>query len=398
MGWNFVTSLSNHHELHVITEEAKWKKDIENELANKPGLRQNLKFYYIRKKRNRLLRKIWPPSYYIYYRMWQRKAYKLAVELDKKENFNLIHQLNMVGFREPGYLWKINKPFVWGPIGGLEDVSFKLLLNLDLTGVIYYITRTVINKLQKRFYRRPLRAATRDHSCLIAATRGEQSNIRKYWNRDSTIIPEVGREIYNGNSGVRSDEESLRIVWSGQHTAGKALNILLKGLIQLPPEIKWHLSILGSGRKTESWKSMAQRAGIAHKCTWHSWIERKDAQNIMKKSHVICITSIKDLTSTVTMEGLSLGLPVICLDHCGFGNVVNDTCGIKIAVDYPERIVRGFRDAIQTLYTDEPYRRNLSAGALKRASEFSWEQKTMEINRIYDSLTDHSSTQPADLN
>ena len=28
----------------------------------------------------------------------------------------------MIGFREPGYLWKIEeKPFVWGPIGGLKQ-------------------------------------------------------------------------------------------------------------------------------------------------------------------------------------------------------------------------------------------------------------------------------------
>jgi hypothetical protein len=32
--------------------------------------------------------------------------------------------LNMIGYREPGYLWKLNVPFVWGPMGG-TNVKFS---------------------------------------------------------------------------------------------------------------------------------------------------------------------------------------------------------------------------------------------------------------------------------
>ena len=35
----------------------------------------------------------------------------LGLKLDKKENFDIVHQLNMVGYREPGYLWKIDFQF-----------------------------------------------------------------------------------------------------------------------------------------------------------------------------------------------------------------------------------------------------------------------------------------------
>ena len=43
MGWNFVTGLSEFHEVHVITETLKWKTEIEQHLALFPELKNNLK-------------------------------------------------------------------------------------------------------------------------------------------------------------------------------------------------------------------------------------------------------------------------------------------------------------------------------------------------------------------
>ena len=44
----------------------------------------------------------------------------------------------MVGYREPGYLWKIEKPFVWGPIGGLENSPWRFLPSLGIKGFMFY--------------------------------------------------------------------------------------------------------------------------------------------------------------------------------------------------------------------------------------------------------------------
>ena len=87
MGWNFVQGLSKFHELHVIVEQLKWEKPIKNYIKDNPHISDNITFHFIDKERNKLLRRIWPPSYYWYYRNWQKKAYSLALELDTKENF-----------------------------------------------------------------------------------------------------------------------------------------------------------------------------------------------------------------------------------------------------------------------------------------------------------------------
>lgn len=386
MGWNFVSGLSKYYDLHIISER-KFEESLKKKQRESPEDFSNLHFHFIEKQRNKLLRKIWPPSYYWFYKQWQKKAYQLAQDLDKKENFRIIHQLNMVGFREPGYLWKMNKPFVWGPIGGMENTSFCLLLNLNLVNFLHFFSRNVINLLQKYFSVRARRAATRSHNYLIAATPVNRDNIKKYWDRNSILMPEVGfilseRPLF----AKRYVNDSLRIIWSGLHEARKALNILLKSLSLISPDVNWELIILGSGPMTGTWKRLAERYGINSRCKWFDWLEMSEAHKKMKSSHVVCITSLHDLTSTVTLESLSFGLPVVCIDHCGFSEIINSDCGIKIPVDYPYRITHGFAHALETLYYDEPLRQRLATGAYKRAFDFRWEDKIEKLTKVYSSL------------
>ena len=129
MGWNFVKCLCRLHELHIITE-SKFKPDLNRYFKEHPEETPFYHFYFIEKKRHKKLRKVWPPSYYWFYKSWQKKALRLAQILDKQENFDVIHQLNMVGYREPGYLYEIGKPLVWGPMGGFNITPWLLLLSL----------------------------------------------------------------------------------------------------------------------------------------------------------------------------------------------------------------------------------------------------------------------------
>jgi glycosyltransferase involved in cell wall biosynthesis len=382
MGWNFVKGLSETNEVHVITEQEKWVSEINAYLAENPELKKNLHFYFIHKKRNRKLRKIWPPSYYWFYKVWQKKAYKLALQLDEIENFDIVHQLNMVGYREPGYLWKINKPFVWGPIGGLENSPWSFLPSLGVKGFIFYCGRNLLNLWQRNFYLRPKFAAKRLNSSLIAATPNTHYLIKKLWKVDSTIINEVGQHtVKEIQRSARKENEPIKIIWSGFHTPGKNLSLLLYALNKI--ETPFELHVLGKGEMTNEWKSLANSLGLMKNITWHGWLKQDEALNVMSKGHVLAITSISDLTSTVTLEALSYGLPIICLDHCGFADVVNNECGIKIAPTTPKKASKEIADAIEKLYKNESYRMSLSEGAVIRASDFSWPKKIAKINEIY---------------
>lgn len=383
MGWNFVSALSHKHELHILTE-GKFKSDIDRWFETHPEDKKYFNFYFIDKTRHKRLRKIWPPSYYWFYREWQRKALSTAQELDREHHFDLIHHLNMVGFRECGYLWKMDKPIVWGPTGGMHISPWCLLPHIGLYGMVYYGLRNIINIWQMHSKKTP-RMMARKSNAIIAATKDSQEAIKSLWGRDSTIIPEVG---LLENSIIRFPKtrgKILKIVWSGQHTPSKALNFLLEAISNSSNKDSIELHVLGKGVYTERWKKIADKLKLTN-VVWHGWVERSVAIEIMQTCHLLCITSMADLTSSVILEALSYGLPVIAPDCFGFSNTLTEECGIKIPIHSKRQYIKEYTTSIDKIFNNEAYRLRLTNGALLRAQDFRWEKKAEMIDEIYNNI------------
>lgn len=384
VGWGFVAALAERHDLWVIVEEEKFRSDIERYLAENPDFPSSVRFHFLRKQRNRPLRKLWPPSYYWYYRRWHENCLVLAEELHREVNFDLAHQLTMVGFREPGYLWKLGIPFVWGPIGGMGSFPWRFLPMAGAYGALYYVGYNLYNYLETRFARRPRLAANFTGSGLLAATPENQLGAKKYWGCPSTLICEVGLPPGSAVEPTRrAFGEPLRMVWTGLHIPRKALNLVLMAVARLSGVLNWELHVLGDGPCKAKWRRLAERLGVLDRCQFHGWLPRDQALGVMATSHLMLITSLRDLTSTVTVEALALGLPIVCLDHCGFAGVVDDRCGIKVPVTTPAKVVTDLSLAIGRLASDESLRVALAHGAVRRAQDFSWERKAELVDEIY---------------
>ena len=222
-------------------------------------------------------------------------------------------------------------------------------------------------------------------SSLRAATSEQRDYIKALYNKESVVIPEVGLYGESSFSVVqRKVGEKFRICWSGLHIPRKSLNLLLESIACLNrDDIELH--VVGEGSLTSKWKSKASSLGLEN-VIWYGWKNHSDAIDVLKTCHVFCITSLWDLTSTVLLESLSLGLPVIALDHCGFRNVINDECGIKIGIKSKKQVVGDLAKAIEKLAGDESLRRRLSEGAIKRSWVYNWEDKAFAINKMYESV------------
>ncbi len=393
VGWGWVRAISEYHDLFIITAEFH-RTDIEKALSEEPRLSGHIKFFYVPHRPWHyaptrgwafIESSVLKPVMNYAYRAWQRDAYKLANRLHVENKFDLAHQLTYVGFRFPGHLWKLNIPFVWGPIGGLENTPWKFLPGLGLSGCIYYAGRNVINSFHKRFLSGPKLAFRKARGGVIAATEGIRKEIRSWYGEEGEVICEIGppsaiAEKYS----VRAAGEPLKLSWSGQHLPGKALPLLLRALKGLPEDVIWQLDILGEGPCTRRWQRLASRLGIHEECRWHGRVERSEAIEIVHRSHIFVITSLKDLTSTVLLEALSQGVPVICPDHCGFSNVVTEECGIRVPLKSPRQFEHDLAIAIKKLADNEEKRRHLAKGALQRILDFSWEKKAELVDMIYE--------------
>jgi glycosyltransferase involved in cell wall biosynthesis len=394
VGWGWVKAIAQYHDLWVITAEFH-RADIEKAVAADPEGLSRVRFSYVPHQwwhyhpsgtwkfiENSICKPIMNRAY----RLWQYDAYRLGCALHQKIGFDLVHQITYVGFRFPGHLWALDIPFVWGPAAGLKNTPWQFLPHLGIRGCVYYAGRNVINAAHLRFLRDPKEAFRKAGRCggIITATQEERQNIRKWYGQESEVICEIGPPATYTNSLSRRDNgDPLRLAWSGQHEPGKALPILLRALSRLPQEVNWQLEILGQGSCTTRWQRLARRYGVDGGCRWQGWLPRDQAVTVMQKAHVFVITSLKDLTSSVLIEALACGVPVVCPDHCGFHDAVTDACGIRLPVCSVRQLEADLADALVYLAGHEERRRQLAQGALQRVQAFSWEEKAQRVDSIY---------------
>lgn len=388
-GWNFVVNIAKHHDVHAIVEEEVGKDDILKYLKQNPDSLKNVTFHFIKRRRCRLLRKIWPPSYYWSYRLWQKKAYKYALELDKQEDFDIVHQINLVGYREPGYLWKINKPFIWGPVGGLNQTAWNLLPFMSLYGIVFYTMRNLINKVHKRWSIAAQKASQKAHT-IFASDPETIHDIKKFWKRDAIVMREVGTSssISATKISPRKPGSPLQICWAGVHEPRKGLPILLRAVALCKQNV--HIHILGQGPCFRKWKNIARNLQVENIVTFHGKIPHDDVYNIMSKSHVFCITSISEGgTPNIVMEALQQGLPIVALNHCAYSSVIDNSCAIKIDIHPARTIIPQIANALDFLAESEETRQKLAHGALNRSQAYTWASKMEVLNAVYAQATNN---------
>lgn len=383
MGWNFLSNIAKYHDVHAIVEEGEFKECLTAYAAQHPEAVRNITFHFVPRSHHNTLRKIWPPSYYWFYRAWHKRALKLARKLDKRENFDIVHQVNMAGYREPGYLWKLGKPFIWGPLGGLNNTAWCLLPELGFRDSIFYGLRNIINSWQKRFGY-AARTVSQHASAILVSDPDGIRTVEYLWKRHPILMREVGSAPIEQEPVItpRLSGEALRVCWVGVHEARKALPILLRALAQCHCAVT--LDVLGSGEKEAAWKQLSHNLHLDDRVRFHGAIPHAQVSEIMKQSHLMCISSIHEGgTTSVCLEALQCGLPILALDHCGFATVIDETCGIKIPIQSQAAISARMAQELDRLAADDALRMQLAKGATVRSKAFTWDAKMELLNRVY---------------
>ena len=395
VGWNIVIRLAKAYDVTVLCGDLsgtrRMKNDLERYFKLNPPI-QGLCVHYVAPgllirffEKMHTFPGLWM-SYYLAYNLWQREAFKEACKLHMHRPFDLVHQLNMIGFRESGYLWRLKIPFVWGPVGGSPNEPLAFIGQFSLMGGLRVVVRNMINNFQKRTAWRS-RLAAHCASKLWAVTSADVQTMRDLWGMNVEQMLETGVTVRH-DLCPRSwgGQEALRIVWSGIHLPRKALPIFLHAVAGLEEKDRIIIDVLGEGPESAGWKALAERLGLNENVTWHGMLPHEKALSVMSDAHLMAFSSLKEGTPHVVLEALSLGLPVICHDACGMGIAVTKKCGIKIPLCDPQTSIEGFSQAIRRIFDDKALVESLSRGALERAAELSWDKKVEEIVAGYEDV------------
>ena len=386
MGWNFVYQIARFNKVIAVTRQNN-RPHIEKFMEENPdGVYKNMRFvyfdlpYWMRfwKKKGR--------GAMLYFWMWQRSIPHFISSLNI--TFDIAHNLNFHNDWTPSYLWKLGKPFVWGPIGHHPRIPAQYLVPYNKS---YRIKDRFMWVIKKFFwkYSSALKKTAKyaDHVlCMNKSVVGVLPDVEKKY----TIMPSVATE----DLGYKPDKISTKftIVSAGRLVPLKGFDLTISAfaefLSKLSPNKRANceLLVIGKGPEKAYYQELATRKGVDQQVRFINWIDRNDLMELLKDSSVFLFPSHEG-AGMIVAEALSFGVPVICLDNCGPGEFIDHNCGIRITEQDYNGTVEALSDGILELYKNPQKLKRMSSGARHRfKNHFDWSNRGETLNAIYQNL------------
>ncbi|MGC3999870.1 MAG: glycosyltransferase family 4 protein [Anaeromyxobacter sp.] len=399
VGWNYVKRLARVHDLLLITQDNEFRPAIEQALAGLDTAGHRVEPHFVRHgarsdgRKNNLR-----VFYYLTYILYQWRVLRLAQALCGRRDVRAIHHLTIVGFREPGFLWLLQKPFVWGPVGGLVFTPPGLFDLLSPKMRAFQVIRNLITAAQFHCslrVRLAFRKATRNGR-FIAATEDIGRRFTAALGGDYVRIPETGAEPSASQLGLdrQAMERPLRLLWVGALIDIKPMEPLLEAIASIEGHrARIQLDVVGDGDSAERYRECATRLRV--NAVFHGWKPHAEVQRMYGGADLFVLFSLKDLTTNVVFEALGQGVPVLCLDHHGYSEIVDAGCGYKLPITGRDGVVLAAATVLRQALAEPQQLESLRAGALARAREFSWDRNVAQVSAIYAELAGGGEPRPA---
>jgi len=378
VGWNLALEISNFgHEVWVITRTNNHPA-ITDAISNLPEKNKPNFIYYdlphwVRR---------WKTGHkgiHFYYFLWQYGAYRLAKQLNRKIQFDLVHHITFVSIRQPSFMGNLGIPFFFGPAGGGERSPWRLRYSFGFRGLIIDLIRDIANFAVKidPFMWNTFYQADR----IYVTSEQTMSLLPKCFQSKAQVQLAIGIERPK-NLVVRRTKFPFRVLYVGRFLYWKGMQIGIHSFARLLESVPdSFLTLVGEGPEKEKWEILSIKLGIEKKIDWVPWIDHRELQNFYRQNNVFLFPSLHDSGGQVVLEAMAQGLPVVCLAVGGPMKIVNKTCGFKVPVHgiKAEQIIELIANALIKIAKDRSLLFKLSSGALDRAKDFTWASTIKEV-------------------
>lgn len=386
MGWNFVYQIARFNKVFAITRENN-RTAIEKYMNENPDVvYHNIDFLYFDLPYWMRFWKKGSRGAMLYYYMWQRGIVNFVRNQDL--HFDISHNVNFHNDWTPSFLWKLQKPMVWGPVGHHPIIPKQYLKPYSSK----YLWKDSATWLVKKYfwkYSFSLKNTVKNASHIWCMNSGVPK-VLKLKEQSYSVLPSVATEDFVAN--VKTEGKNFNIISVGRFVPLKGFDLTLLSFIKFIyrlPIIERHnckLTIVGSGPEKELYSQIINDNNVESYVEIIEWIDRKDLMNIYEKSSVFLFPSHEG-AGMVVAEALSFGLPVVCLDNEGPGQYINPDCGITIPKANYEKTVAQLSEALLKLHSERSLLHRLSIGARKQYEEkFTWNSRGEHLKNIYNQL------------
>ena len=383
--WQWIITLAQRgYQLEVITAIHQDNQEVILDYLKQHDI-QNINFHFVQYRDVLSFVPIRQVKLYVKYWLWHYHAYQKAKEICKAKPVALVHQLNTIGFRLPGFQFLLKKPMVWGPIGGGQPYHLPLFSHLTFKGKIAKGVYNIINAIQWKFAPY-INYCFRRADVILCSTQEIQEMVeKKTFVAKAKVfhIPEtacIAKDI--GTQKELNTNEEIVISYACLLHHGKNLPFIFDALARMKGE-NIRFELCGEGPLEKEYKAMAAKKGLDN-IVWHGWLSKEETREVIKKSDIFVMSSIREANSNVIFEALATATPVISIALSGMKDtIVHGVNGYLIPMKKRDEMIEELVSILRQLMTNKQKLKELSDGAYTSAKVHTYSHRIDELQPIY---------------
>jgi glycosyltransferase involved in cell wall biosynthesis len=313
-------------------------------------------------------------AFYLNARRWIRAT------LTRGERFDLAYQPVPVAMRYPSPVAGLGIPYVIGPVGGSLDSPPGF--NRETDTAPWYIALRRLDSLRMRWD--PLLCKTYDGaSCIIGIAPYVCNFLKKRPIRQFEIMSETGIERLPESVDRSSRGDRVRLLYVGRIVRTKGVRDAIRAM-DLLRDLPVVLDVVGEGFDRVACENLASHLGVADQVVFHGWRSRLQVEDFYRAADIFVFPSYREPGGNVTFEAMGFGLPLVVSTRGGPGQVVDETCGIRVTPVTPDQYARDVAAAIRRLVEDRDLRVSLGEGARRRVADIGlWNRKFDQLDLLF---------------
>lgn len=382
MGWNYVYQIARFHKVIAVTRENN-RPHIEQYMSQYPNeLYQNMTFLYFDLPKYKRFWKRGSRGAMLYFLLWQKGIVNFVK--NQKIDFDIAHNLNFHNDWTPSFLWKLNKPFVWGPIGHHPQISSIYSKTMDLKTRL----KNEMAWIVKNYFWKHSSALknTIENASYIWCMNDSVPKVLNLTNKRYHVSPSVATQDFGCSF---KSNEYFHVLSAGRLVHMKGFDLTINSFakfLEKNVDCKAHLTIVGDGPEKKNLLTLIELLKIGEHVSIIHWMERDSLMKVMRDASVFLFPSHEG-AGMVVPEALSFGLPILTIDNCGPGQFVSENYGFVIGEETYEATINGLAEGLSVLYRDEDKFQAMRQAARKAFEEkFHWDRRGEQLKKLYETI------------
>lgn len=393
VGWSYVINAATYNNVYALTRTAN-KADIESYCDTNRVDLSRIHFIYVEQSKL-FTEKIYKLNRYFgflgSYFVWQKAAYKAAQKLSNDVQIDICHHVSIADFRCAGELWKLNVPFIFGPVGGGQETPecFSEYVKNHWKSEIF---RRYMNRITTMMpsYRKALKCASivyssNDETSKCIKRRMSQSEQKKLCQMTELCIDKS--YLDEREKILKEKKDVVHIIVSGRLIYRKGIQVLLEAVSKMNATNAYQVDIYGDGDQGTFLKDYVKKNRLEKVVTFHGKIPFDEMQNAYKKADIYVLPSLRESTGTAVFEALANKLPVVTFNQNGAKYIVENDAGILVDLNSKKQVLNDLAKALDTLVDDFELRKIYGeCGFNKLKNSYTWDKRAERMARVYEDI------------